>query len=42
METIIKLIKDFMTKKGYGEIIIKFESGHIVNVKKTESVKVDN
>jgi hypothetical protein len=40
MDKIIALIKEFIEKKMYGSIVIKFEAGKMVNVQKTESVKV--
>jgi hypothetical protein len=40
MDKIIALIRDFIESKLYGSIEIKFEAGKIVNVKKTESVKL--
>ena len=40
VENLMKLIIEFITKKCYGEIAIKMEAGHIVIVKKTESIKV--
>jgi hypothetical protein len=40
MDKIIALIKEFIENRIYGSIEVKFEAGKIVNVKKTESVKV--
>jgi hypothetical protein len=41
MEKLFQLIKELITKKFYGEVVIKFEAGKIVCCKKTESVKLD-
>ena len=40
MDKIISLIKDFIERKLYGSITVKFESGKIVHVVKEESIKV--
>jgi hypothetical protein len=36
---IVALIKEFIEKRLYGKIEISFESGKIVSIKKTESIK---
>jgi hypothetical protein len=40
MEKLIALIKDLVAHKFYGELVIKFEAGIIVQCKKTESIKI--
>jgi hypothetical protein len=40
MEKIIALIKELIVRKFYGELIMKFEAGVIVQCKKTESIKM--
>jgi hypothetical protein len=35
----IELLKKLESDRYYGEVIIKFENGNIVHVKKTESIK---
>jgi hypothetical protein len=40
MDELIKLIKELVTKRFFGAIEIKFESGRIVLVRKTESIKL--
>ena len=42
MEELITLIKDLITRKFYGELVLKFEAGVIVQCKKTESIKLEN
>lgn len=39
-EELVKLIKELMDRKFFGELLIKFESGKVVVCKKTESIKV--
>lgn len=39
-EKLTKLIQKAMDEKEYGEIVIKYEAGKIVQVKKTESIKL--
>ena len=34
------LLKDLEKAKYYGEVILKFENGKIVHMKKTESIKL--
>lgn len=34
------LLKDLEQKDYYGEVILKFEKGQIVHMKKTESIKL--
>ncbi len=41
MERLIELIKDLITRKFYGELVLKFEAGVIVQCKKTESIKLE-
>lgn len=40
MDALIKLLKELVEKKFFGEVVIKFESGRIVIIKKTESIKI--
>ena len=40
MDKIIALIKEFIENRLYGKIEITFESGKVVNMKKTESINV--
>jgi len=40
MDKIIALIKEFIENRMYGKIEITFESGKVVNIKKTVSVPV--
>jgi len=40
MDKIIDLIKKYIADKLYGRIVIVFESGKIVHIEKTESIKV--
>jgi len=37
---LIEIIKEISKDKFYGEILIKFESGKVVLVKKTENIKI--
>ena len=41
MERLIELIKDLIARKFYGELVLKFEAGVIVQCKKTESIKLE-
>ena len=41
MEELIALIKDLIGRKFYGELVLKFEAGVIVQCKKTESIKLE-
>jgi hypothetical protein len=40
IEALLKILRDLTNKKFYGDLQIKFESGHIVYLKKTESIKL--
>lgn len=40
MEKLFKLIKELIENKFYGSIEIKMESGNIVLIRKTESIKL--
>ncbi len=42
MERLVELIKDLITRKFYGELVLKFEAGVIVQCKKTESIKLES
>ena len=42
MEKLIKFIKELIESKWYGSIEIKIESGKIVLIRKTESIKLEN
>jgi len=35
-------IKDLIDNKFYGKIELSFEAGNIVNIKKNESIKLDD
>ena len=39
-EALLTLVRDMMGRKFYGEVLVKFESGKIVVVKATESLKL--
>ena len=39
MNKLIALLNEYENKKVYGEVLIKFEAGKVVIIKKTESVK---
>ena len=39
---IVDLLKELKNACFYGELVIKFEHGKIVVVKKTESIKLSN
>jgi len=39
---ITKLLKDFEERRFYGGLEIKFESGRMVLIRKTETLKPDN
>lgn len=40
MESLMKMLKGLASQFFYGEIVIKFEAGKIVNVRKNESMDV--
>lgn len=40
MDELIRLIKDLTRLKFFGEVLIKFESGRIVLVRRTENIKL--
>lgn len=40
MDKLIALVKDLIAKAFYGEVLIKFEHGKIVLVRKTENMKL--
>jgi hypothetical protein len=40
MEKLFAIIKKLISDKFYGSLEIKFESGNIVVIKKTESIKL--
>ncbi len=40
VDELMKILKDLVKIKFYGDLAIKFESGHIVYLKKTESIKL--
>jgi hypothetical protein len=40
MTELIKLLKQLIDRRFFGELLIKFEAGKIVLVKKTENIKV--
>jgi hypothetical protein len=41
LDKLVKLLKDLEDKRFYGSIEIKWESGKIVIIRKTESIKLD-
>lgn len=40
MDKIVSLLTEIMHQGMYGEVVIKFEAGKIIIVKKTESIKI--
>jgi hypothetical protein len=40
--TIFEFIKALMLARFYGSVIIKFEAGKIVNLRKEESIKLED
>jgi hypothetical protein len=40
MNKLINFIKDLISKRFYGSLLIKFESGKIVYLKKEETIKL--
>ena len=38
-DKLIKMIQELIEGKFFGELLIKFESGNVVILKKTESIK---
>jgi len=40
LQKLVDMIKELMEKNYYGKIEISFEAGKIVNIKKTESIKL--
>jgi hypothetical protein len=36
----VEQLKEFVEKKQFGEVVVKFESGHIVIVKVMKSIRV--
>ena len=40
LDKLVKLLKELMDKKWYGAVEIKFESGNVVIIRKTESIKL--
>lgn len=40
LKTLLNLLKELVTNKFYGEVVIKLESGKIVLVRKTENIKI--
>jgi len=41
MNWILKIIKDLISRKFYGTLTIRFESGRIVMARKEETIKPD-
>jgi len=41
LHQLMEIIEGFTVNKIYGELVIKFEAGKIVIIRKTESVKVN-
>jgi hypothetical protein len=40
LESLLKVLKDLSRNKFFGELLIKYESGHIVYIRKTQSIKL--
>lgn len=40
VEELVHILKELNGKKFYGELLIKYEAGHIVYIKKTECIKL--
>ncbi len=38
MNELFKIIKDLVRSRFYGELVIKFDAGKIIGVKKTENI----
>lgn len=41
LKKLLEILKDLTSKKFYGSMLIKFENGKIVHVKKEESIKLN-
>ena len=39
MNKILELLEEVVKERAYGELVIKYEAGKIVIIKKTESIK---
>jgi hypothetical protein len=39
LQRLILLLQSYVSKKWFGQVVISFESGNIVNVKVTENMK---
>jgi hypothetical protein len=42
MERLIEFIKKLIQSKFYGQLILKFEAGKIIQCQKMESIKLDS
>ena len=42
MHQLIEIMEEFKVNKLYGELVIKFEAGKVVVIKKTETMKIVN
>lgn len=40
VERLVRVLKELSKNKFFGELLIKYESGHIVYVRKTQSIKL--
>jgi hypothetical protein len=40
LQRLILLLQGYITKKWFGQIVISFENGNIVNLKVTENIKL--
>lgn len=40
MDKLLKILKELTADKFYGKLIISFENGRVVHLKKEESIKV--
>jgi len=40
LQKLVDMIKELMEDKFYGKVELSFEAGKVVNIKKTESIKL--
>ena len=40
LQRLIMMLTSYVTKKWFGQVVISFESGNIVNIKVTENIKL--
>lgn len=41
LASVTEMLQTLMSAQFYGELLIKFENGHIIVLKKTESIKLE-